>query len=132
MAELSDKAGQALWSKLRPSDEGLVPCISQDHETGAVLMLAWVSETALIKTVESGWATYWSRSRRCLWTKGESSGNRQKVQQIRIDCDGDTLLYRVDAHGPACHLKTDTCFSERWQFDEWKWDPEKLNFSAPK
>ena len=123
---------EQLWAKIKPNSDGLIPCISQDLESGTVLMMAWVSEKALEHTLQTGWATFWSRSRQAIWTKGESSGNRQKVEEIRVDWDGDTLLYRVQPQGPACHLKTDTCFSEVWKENEWVWSPEIVKIITPK
>ena len=76
-------------------------------------MMAWMDEQALRMTLESGWATYWSRSRRALWRKGETSGNLQRVVSVAADCDGDTLLLRVDQAGPACHTGTASCFTGR-------------------
>jgi phosphoribosyl-AMP cyclohydrolase / phosphoribosyl-ATP pyrophosphohydrolase len=96
---------------LRFGPDGLVPVVTQDRRSGDVLMLAWANRAALGLTLSSGQAHYWSRSRQALWRKGESSGNEQKVSEIRIDCDGDTILYRVDQHGPACHTGQATCFS---------------------
>ncbi|WP_248123462.1 phosphoribosyl-AMP cyclohydrolase [Micrococcus lacusdianchii] len=94
-------------------DRGLIPAIAQQHDTGEVLMMAWMDEQALRMTLESGWATYWSRSRRALWRKGETSGNLQRVVSVAADCDGDTLLLRVDQAGPACHTGTASCFTGR-------------------
>lgn len=94
-------------------DRGLIPAIAQQHDTGEVLMMAWMDEQALRTTLESGWATYWSRSRRELWRKGETSGNLQRVVSVAADCDGDTLLLRVDQTGPACHTGTASCFTGR-------------------
>jgi len=91
--------------------DGLVPVVAQDHRNGNVLMLAWATQEALEKTAETGQAHYWSRSRRQLWRKGESSGHSQAVAEIRLDCDGDTVLYRVHQQGPACHTGQPTCFS---------------------
>lgn len=93
--------------------DGLLPCIAQQWDTGEVLMLAWVDAEALAVTVRTGRATYYSRSRQRLWTKGEESGHAQQVRSIATDCDGDTLLYLVDQHGPACHTGTRTCFTGR-------------------
>ena len=92
---------------------GLVPAIVQDHTTGRVLMMAWVNDEALAHTLRTRQATFWSRSRRELWTKGATSGNTQHVRSIEVDCDGDTLLFRVDAAGPACHTGLTSCFDTR-------------------
>ncbi|HEX8901421.1 bifunctional phosphoribosyl-AMP cyclohydrolase/phosphoribosyl-ATP diphosphatase HisIE [Vitreimonas sp.] len=89
---------------------GLVPAIVQDAATLQVLMLAYMDRAALDETLESGEATFFSRSRGGRWRKGETSGHRIKVQSISLDCDGDTLLLRTEPHGPACHLGTETCF----------------------
>lgn len=90
--------------------EGLIPAIAQDFQTGEVLMLAYVSPEALERTRETGVAHYHSRSRKELWKKGETSGNIQRIEEIRIDCDEDTLLYLVDQEGGACHTGHRSCF----------------------
>jgi phosphoribosyl-AMP cyclohydrolase len=95
------------------NEQGLVTAIAQDRATGEVLMVAWANREALAKTLASGHATYWSRSRKKLWTKGEESGYLQRVLEVRTDCDGDALLYLVDAPGPACHQLRRSCFSHR-------------------
>ena len=90
---------------------GLIPAIAQDHETGEVLMLAYMNEAAWNETLKSGMATYFSRSRQALWKKGETSGHVQLVKEIRIDCDNDTVLLKVDQKGgAACHLGYKSCF----------------------
>jgi phosphoribosyl-ATP pyrophosphohydrolase/phosphoribosyl-AMP cyclohydrolase len=91
--------------------DGLVPVVAQDRRNGDLLMLAWANREALALTLSTGSAHYWSRSRKSLWKKGESSGHVQRVQEIRLDCDADTVLYRVDQTGPACHTGRATCFS---------------------
>jgi len=91
--------------------EGLIPVIAQDYETGDVLMLAYMNRKAWEKTVETGKATYWSRSRKALWLKGETSGNVQTVREILVDCDLDTLVLKVDQQGgAACHMGYRSCF----------------------
>ena len=90
--------------------EGLVPCIAQDSRTGEVLMLAWMNREALDRTVETGEVHFFSRSRGELWRKGETSGNLLRLVELRIDCDGDSLLALVDPAGPACHTGERTCF----------------------
>ncbi len=100
-------------ARLRRSGDGLIPVIVQDGDTEAVLMLAWVDDEALHRTLTTGHATYWSRSRQEYWVKGETSGHRQYVRQVALDCDGDALLYRVRQVGPACHTGTTTCFDDR-------------------
>jgi phosphoribosyl-AMP cyclohydrolase len=92
------------------SDEGLVPAIAQQHDTGEVLMLAWMNAEALRLTLATGMVTYWSRSRNHLWRKGETSGQTQKLIKLRVDCDGDTLLLLVDQAGVACHTGRRSCF----------------------
>ena len=91
---------------------GLVPAIIQDNTTRNVLMLGYMSREAFEKTLATGKVTFWSRSRNCLWTKGETSGNFLNLVDIKVDCDNDTLLVRVNPTGPACHLGTDTCWGE--------------------
>ena len=94
-------------------DRGLGPAIAQQEGTGEVLMLAWMNAESLRATLETGWATSWSRSRGELWRKGETSGHLQRVRAVHADCDGDTLLLTVDQTGPACHTGTRTCFTGR-------------------
>ena len=95
---------------LKRNDAGLVPVVVQEANTASVLMLAWANEEALRQTLETRKATYFSRSRQQLWVKGETSGHTQLVREVRLDCDGDTLLYRVEQTGPACHTGTTSCF----------------------
>ena len=95
------------------NDQGLVPAIAQQHDTGEVLMLAWMNAEALRRTIETREGTYWSRSRGELWVKGATSGNRQEVVSVSLDCDGDTVLLQVDQSGPACHTGTRSCFTGR-------------------
>ncbi len=92
---------------------GLVPAIAQDASDGRVLMLAWMNEDALRKTLTGGRLTYWSRSRRSLWRKGDSSGHTQQLVEAWLDCDGDTILLKVDQVGAACHTGAPTCFFRR-------------------
>lgn len=96
--------------RVKFDDNGLVPVVAQDVATGDVLTLAYANREALEKTLESGEAHYYSRSRAELWRKGATSGNTQRVVEVRLDCDGDTLLYRVEPRGPACHTGAKTCF----------------------
>lgn len=93
--------------------QGLIPVVVQDASTGDVLMLAYMNSESLAKTVETGETWFWSRSRQSLWHKGETSGNTQRVVTISIDCDGDTLLVKVNPSGPACHTGEQTCFFSR-------------------
>ncbi len=89
--------------------DGLVPAIAQQGDTGQVLMLAWMNRAALRETLETGWATYWSRSRKTIWRKGETSGHRQRVREFRFDCDNDTVLMIVEQAGVACHTGRMSC-----------------------
>jgi phosphoribosyl-AMP cyclohydrolase len=100
----------AIAARLKRSTDGLVPAVVQQHDTGEVLMLGWMDDEALHRTLTTGRATYWSRSRQEYWIKGETSGHRQWVKEVRLDCDGDTLLVKVDQEGPACHTGDRTCF----------------------
>ncbi len=95
---------------MKRNPDGLVPAIVQDATTRRVLMMAWMDDEALRRTLTTRKGTYWSRSRQAYWVKGETSGNTQAVREVRLDCDGDTLLVVVDQTGPACHTGTDTCF----------------------
>lgn len=95
------------------NDAGLIPAIAQDHATGDVLMLAWMNSEAVVRTLETGRVTYWSRSRQSFWTKGETSGNAQELVEMRVDCDADALLLRVRQTGPACHTGARSCFFTR-------------------
>jgi phosphoribosyl-AMP cyclohydrolase len=99
--------------ELRFDDHGLVPAIVQEATSREVLMMAWMDAEALRRTIATGRATYWSRSRQQHWVKGETSGHRQDVRELRVDCDGDTVLLIVDQTGPACHTGSTTCFDER-------------------
>lgn len=96
--------------EIRFDDRGLVPVIAQDANTQAVLTLAYANREAVERTLSSGEAHYYSRSRGELWRKGETSGNTQRVVEVRLDCDADALLYRVEPRGPACHTGEETCF----------------------
>ena len=100
--------------------DGLVTVITQDAANGRVLMVAWANRDALDETASSGYAVYWSRSRKRLWRKGEESGHRQKVAEIRLDCDGDAVLYAVEqAGGIACHTGRESCFYRRLEDGHW-------------
>lgn len=103
---------QAWLEAVRFDADGLVPVVVQDLLSGDVLMVAWATREALEQTASTGQAHYWSRSRQALWRKGESSGHSQAVREIRVDCDRDTVLYRVRQEGPACHTGSRTCFRE--------------------
>jgi phosphoribosyl-AMP cyclohydrolase len=102
--------GKSFLETVKFDEKGLVPAIVQDHETGKVLMMAWMNLESLQMTLERKKACYWSRSRKQLWLKGESSGNMQDVHDILIDCDGDTLILKVSQIGGACHVGYHSCF----------------------
>lgn len=91
-------------------DRGLIPAIAQDAEDGTVLMMAWMTLDSLKETLETGQVTYWSRSRGQLWRKGETSGHRQRLVELRVDCDRDCLLLQVTQEGPACHTNRRSCY----------------------
>ena len=97
-------------ARLKRDGRGLVPAVVQQHDSGEVLMLGWMDDEALHRTLTTGRTTFWSRSRQEYWVKGDTSGNRQSVREVRLDCDGDTLLVKVDQEGAACHTGDRTCF----------------------
>ena len=97
-------------SRLKRDAQGLVPAVIQHAGSKDVLMVGWMDEEALHRTLTTGRTTFWSRSRQTYWVKGETSGNSQAVREVRLDCDGDTLLVIVDQTGPACHTGAHTCF----------------------
>lgn len=99
-----------IMTRLKWNDDGLIPAIVQDVYSNMVLMMAWMNAEALRRTVETGETHFWSRSRRQLWHKGETSGNVQQVHRVLVDCDGDTLLVLVRPAGPACHTGEVSCF----------------------
>lgn len=102
------------------TQEGLVPAIAQDHTTGKILMMAWMNREALSHTANTGFATYWSRSRKKLWHKGESSGHQQKVHEIRLDCDADVIVLKIDQTGGiACHTGRESCFYRKLTHNQW-------------
>lgn len=116
----------ASWlDRVRWNDDGLVPVVTQDAGSGRVLMHAWMNRATLAETVATGGAVYWSRSRSRLWRKGEASGHVQQVREIRLDCDQDALLLRVDQMGGvACHTGRESCFFTRLEQEKWeKVDP---------
>ena len=116
---MSENTG--LTTGIRWNDKGLVPAIAQDWQTGEVLMLAWMNEEALRLTVSEGRAIYWSRSRDSLWRKGEESGHVQHLKELRIDCDADTVLLKVEqAGGIACHTGRRSCFYQKQVGQEWQ------------
>jgi phosphoribosyl-AMP cyclohydrolase / phosphoribosyl-ATP pyrophosphohydrolase len=105
--------GTATRADVMWGDAGLLPVVAQDATSGDVLTVAYANELALTRTLETGEAHYWSRSRAELWRKGATSGNVQRVRSVLLDCDGDALVYRVEAAGPACHTGARTCFFRR-------------------
>jgi len=112
---VGDWLNEVPWDK-----DGLVPVITQDFSSGRVLTLAWMNRDALTLTAEKGEAVYWSRSRRKLWRKGEESGHTQKVRELRLDCDSDAILLRVDqAGGIACHTGRESCFFRKLEDGRW-------------
>ncbi len=114
-------AFEGLFGQIRFDDAGLVPAIVQDVETGQVLMMAWMDRSAVAKTIETGETWFWSRSRQASWHKGGTSGHVQKVEAIRLDCDGDTLLILARQVGGACHDGYFSCFSrEADETRQWK------------
>ncbi|MDX8404134.1 MAG: phosphoribosyl-AMP cyclohydrolase [Mariprofundaceae bacterium] len=109
----------SLLASITFNEAGLVPAIAQDAETGRVLMMAWMNEEAVEQTQATGYAHYYSRSRSKQWKKGESSGHVQKVLEMFLDCDGDTLLLKIEQTGPACHTNRESCFYKQDQNGEW-------------
>ncbi len=103
-------ASEAFLAFVSFNEDGLVPVIAQSAATGEVLMMAWMNRETLEQTLATGEITYWSRSRRQIWRKGETSGHTQRLVEAWIDCDGDTLLLKVDQTGPACHTGAPSCF----------------------
>ena len=99
-----------LAARLKRDAQGLLAAVVQQHDSGEVLMVGWMDDEALHRTLTSRRTTFWSRSRQEYWVKGETSGNRQTVHEVRLDCDGDTVLVRVDQQGAACHTGERTCF----------------------
>lgn len=97
-------------AEIKFNADGLIPAIAQQHDTGEVLMMAWMNLLSLKETLQTGWVCYWSRSRQTYWRKGESSGHRQILKKLTVDCDGDTILLQVDQTGPACHTNRRSCF----------------------
>ena len=110
----------AVAARLKRDAAGLVAAVVQQYDTGEVLMVGWMNDEALHRTLTTGRATYWSRSRQAYWVKGETSGHVQHVKSVALDCDGDALLVKVDQVGPACHTGDRTCF-----------DADELPVSSP-
>ena len=113
---------QTLLDAVTWNDQGLVPVIAQEVSSGDVLMMAWMNRDALLATLRLGEAVYWTRSRQKLWHKGEESGHTQKVKEIRLDCDGDTILLMVEQKdGIACHTGEHSCFFRQWDSAKGAW-----------
>ena len=102
-----------LKDKISFNPDGLVPAIAQQHDTGEVLMMAWMTAETLAETLATGRACYYSRSRNAFWRKGDTSGHIQLVKSVHLDCDGDTILLKIDQHGAACHTGEKSCFFTR-------------------
>jgi len=111
---------------LKFNQDGLIPAIAQQFDSGEVLMMAWMNRAALEETLDTGRVCYFSRSRQKLWRKGESSGQVQQLKELRVDCDGDTILLKVDQTGPACHTGRRSCFYHRAENDRLNIDSEPL------
>lgn len=107
---LPQPAIEGVLAEIAFNEAGLVPAIAQQHDTGQVLMMAWMNRDSVAETLATGRVCYWSRSRKALWRKGETSGHVQKLVDLTIDCDGDTLLLAVAQTGPACHTGKQSCF----------------------
>ena len=115
---MSDPIEPAL-AAIKFGPDGLVPAIAQQHDTGEILMLAWMNRDAVRASLSEGRACYWSRSRARLWRKGETSGQVQLLRELRLDCDGDAVLLLVDQQGVACHTGRRSCFLQAWRDDAW-------------
>ncbi|MDB5746820.1 MAG: phosphoribosyl-AMP cyclohydrolase [Massilia sp.] len=137
---LISAAANAKWlKKVRWDENGLVPVIAQEAGTGEILMFAWMNRDALARTVETGEAVYWSRSRKKLWHKGEESGHTQKVLEMRLDCDEDVVLLKIEQRGGiACHTGRHSCFFQKFDGEDWQavepvlQDPETIYPNAKK
>ncbi|HEX2308052.1 MAG TPA: phosphoribosyl-AMP cyclohydrolase [Jatrophihabitantaceae bacterium] len=112
LARVPSALDPAVAARLKRDPDGLVAVVVQQHGTGEVLMVGWMDDEALHRTLTTGRATYWSRSRGEYWVKGETSGHVQRVRSVALDCDGDALLIQVDQTGPACHTGAPTCFTD--------------------
>jgi phosphoribosyl-AMP cyclohydrolase len=116
--QVQDQIEHAL-AAIRFGSDGLVPAIAQQYDTGEILMMAWMSREAVRASLDEGRACYWSRSRGKLWRKGETSGQVQLLRELRLDCDGDTVLLLVDQRGVACHTGRPSCFFRAWREGGW-------------
>ena len=115
---MSDAVERAI-DAIKFDADGLVPAIAQQHDTGEILMVAWMDREAVRTTLAEGRACYWSRSRKALWRKGETSGQAQALKEMRLDCDGDTVLLLVEQEGVACHTGRRSCFFRAWRDGSW-------------
>jgi len=106
-------------AEIKFGPDGLVPAIAQQHDTGEILMMAWMTREAVHVSLTEGRVCYWSRSRARLWRKGETSGQVQLLRELRLDCDGDAVLLLVDQAGVACHTGRRSCFFRSWRDDDW-------------
>jgi phosphoribosyl-AMP cyclohydrolase len=113
-------------AEIKFGPDGLVPAVAQQHDTGEVLMLAWMNREAVRASLGEGRACYWSRSRGRLWRKGETSGQVQLLRELRLDCDGDAVLLLVEQHGVACHTGRRSCFFRAWRGGDWSVVAEPL------
>lgn len=125
MSSTAPEAVARFLAAVRFDANGLVPCIAQQHDTGEVLMMAWMNAEAVAETLTTGRVCYFSRSRNALWRKGETSGQQQVLKDLRLDCDGDTLLALVDQTGVACHTGRRNCFYRAIR------DGDLTNIAAP-
>jgi phosphoribosyl-AMP cyclohydrolase len=116
--KMTDQIERAL-EEIKFGPDGLVPAIAQQHDTGEVLMMAWMNRDSVRASLAEGRACYWSRSRATLWRKGETSGQVQHLRELRLDCDGDAVLLLVDQRGVACHTGRRSCFFRAWRNDAW-------------
>ena len=140
MNMLHSTTNNSPWlKKVRWDENGLVPVIAQEASTGDILMFAWMNRDALARTVELGEAVYWSRSRKKLWHKGEESGHTQKVLEMRLDCDEDVVLLKIEqAGGIACHTGRHSCFFQKFDGEDWQaadpvlQDPETIYTNTKK
>ncbi len=110
MTGVDEASIAAVIDRIAFNEKGLVPAVAQQHDSGEVLMLAWMNAASIRETLTSGQVCYWSRSRNSLWRKGETSGNRQRLVEFRFDCDRDAVLMMVEQEGPACHTDRRSCF----------------------
>ncbi|WP_298609658.1 phosphoribosyl-AMP cyclohydrolase [uncultured Thiothrix sp.] len=126
MAEAKRQSLTMVLDQLKFNEAGLIPAIAQQHDTGEMLMMAWMNHASIEETLKTGRVCYWSRSRQAFWRKGESSGQMQLLKELRFDCDLDTILLLVDQTGPACHTGRRHCFFYKVEGDQVVVDSEPL------